>query len=235
MQLVVNGVGCEYELNNDYDTDTVVFLHGWGGNLNSFHGAYKTINSLGINSVNIAFPSVVPKIWGVYDYASYVKQVLNELNVQKPILVGHSFGGRVAIILSAQKLCKKLVLVDAAGLKPKTSIKKQLRIARYKASIKKGKLLDGAGSIDYNNTSGDGRAVFVRIVNTHLDGLLPYIDVPTLIMWGDKDKETPLYMAKRLKRGIKNSRIKILRGGHYSYVDSEYAFTCELKKFITET
>ena len=82
--------------------------------------------------------------------------------------------------------------------------------------------------------SKDKRGVFVRVVNTHLDKLMRYIKCPTLIIWGKDDKDTPPYMAKRLKRGIPNSELVFLDGGHYSYIDSDYGFANTLKRFITE-
>ncbi|MCH5153807.1 MAG: alpha/beta hydrolase [Clostridiales bacterium] len=235
MTTTVNGVQCEYEAFNASGSNTVVlFLHGWGGDLSSFNGAYKSVSDLGISCVNFAFPKKVPNEWGVYEYAACVRDFMLEQGIEKPIIVGHSFGGRVAIILAAQGLAKKIVLVDSAGLKPKFSLKRKIRIARYHHRVKRGKSLDGFGSTDYNNVDNDMRKVFVRIVNTHLDRLLPYIKCDTLIFWGRRDRDTPPYMARRLNRFIKNSTLIMTDGGHYSYIDSNYAFISRLKNFVTE-
>lgn len=234
MVYTLDGVRCEYEASLERGGDTIVFLHGWGGDLRSFHGAYASVVSLGFRAINIAFPKTVPPDWGIYDYAVYIKRVLDGLDIQDPILIGHSFGGRVAIILASQKLCKKLILVDSAGIKPRLSVAKKIKIARYKRSVKRGKPLDGAGSEDYNKTDGDGRKVFVRIVNTHLDKLLSHIKCKTLIVWGKADKDTPPYMAKRLHRGIAESELVFLDGGHYSYVDSNFKFVRLVKNFVTD-
>lgn len=234
MQTTVNGVQCEYEAYMTGATDTVMFLHGWGGGLRSFAGACAAARDWGVNCINFAFPKIVPNSWGVYDYAACVRDFLIELGVEKPIIVGHSFGGRVALILAAQDLCKKLVLVDAAGLKPRFSLRKRLKIAAYHRRVKCGKPLDGFGSVDYNNLEPKMRAVFVRIVNAHLDKLMPFIKCETLIFWGKRDGDTPPYMAKRLHRGIKNSELVFVDGGHYSYVDCHYEFVNTLKSFIME-
>lgn len=233
MFISVGDIVCEYEkFDGRRSKDTVVFLHGWGGGLKSFSGAYKAVCDWGVSAVNLAFPTEVPVDWGIYDYAAYVKSVLDMLKVDKPILVGHSFGGRVAIILAAQGLCKKLVLTAAAGMKPKFSLAKSVRIAKYRARKKKGKPLDGFGSIDYNNCKSEMRGVFVRVVNTYLEKLLPYIECETLLFWGRADRDTPPYMAKRLKRSIKNSRLVFTDGGHFAYIDAGLEFTDELKSFI---
>ncbi len=233
MQDTVDGVGFEYEMQSGF-APTVLFLHGWGGGLASFAGAYGKVCDLGFAAVNFAFPKDMPSDWGIYDYAAHVRAFTEKFDIKAPIIVGHSFGGRVGMILAAQGLCEKLVLVDSAGLKPKFDIKKKIAVARYRYRVKHGKPLDGFGSIDYNNMSKDKRGVFVRVVNTHLDKLMRYIKCPTLIVWGKDDKDTPPYMAKRLKRGIPNSELVFLDGGHYSYIDSDYGFANTLKRFITE-
>lgn len=236
MQDAIDGVRFEYEINRHFEKgkSAVLLLHGWGGDMRSFLGAYNALTDLGVAAINFAFPKTVPPEWGVYDYAAFVQKFLARENVVDAAVVGHSFGGRVAIILASQKCVGKLVLVDAAGMKPRFSLTKKIKIARYKRSVKRGKPLDGMGSVDYNNTSGDGRKVFVRIVNTHLERLLPYIDCKTLIVWGRRDTDTPIYMAKRLKRGIKNSELCVLDGGHYCYAESGHKFNRLLKNFLAE-
>mgnify|MGYP001131416924 CR=1 FL=1 len=230
-----DGVDFEYEMNvKDGAADTLVFLHGWGGDLSSFKGAYTYAVGNGFNAVNFAFPKIVPSEWGIYDYAAFVGKFLCEKSITRPVLIGHSFGGRVAIILASQGIAVKLVLVDSAGMKPRASLKKKFKIARYRYRVSRGKPLDGTGSIDYNNTREDQRGVFVRIVNSHLENLLAFVKCPTLIVWGKSDKDTPPYMARRLKRNIAGSRLEYLDGGHYSYIDSNYKFLRLLNTFITE-
>lgn len=236
MVTTVDGTECEYELRRSAraDAPTVLFLHGWGGGLSSFAGAFRVAAAWDVTCVNFAFPKRVPDGWGIYEYAACVRDFMAELDIDRPIIVGHSFGGRVAVILAAQGLCGKLVLVDGAGLKPRRGIKKRIAAARYRYRAKHGKSLDGFGSTDYNNAEREMRPVFVRIVNTHLDRLLGYIECETLLFWGRNDRDTPPYMAKRFARGIKNSRLVFVDGGHFSYIDCEFAFLHELKSFVTE-
>ncbi len=235
MQTTLDGVSCEYEIKKARNSaEVVLFLHGWGGDLNSFKGAYSAACDWGVTCVNFAFPKVVPSDWGVYEYAACVRDFLLENDIEKPIIVGHSFGGRVALILAAQGIAGKIMLVDSAGLKPKLGLKKRIRIARYHRRVKCGKSLDGYGSKDYNSIDPSMRGVFVRIVNTHLDGLLPYVKCDTLVFWGRRDRDTPMYMAKRLCKGITKSRLVVTNGGHYSYVDAHYLFLQQLKNFVLE-
>ncbi len=232
------GADCRFEFNRYVDPNgddgAIVFLHGWGGSLSSFKGAFDAAESWGLKAVNFEFPKTVPHDWGIYDYGEQVKTFLESKKLANPIVVGHSFGGRVAIILAAQKMCSKLVLVDSAGMKPRFDLRKKISIARYKSRVKRGKPLDGFGSVDYNNIDVDMRGVFVRVVNTHLEKLLRYIDCPTLIVWGNRDADTPPYMAKRLNRGIESSELRFIDGGHYAYVESNFGFLNTLKSFVSE-
>lgn len=230
----IDGIECEYERSGGKSDHTVLFLHGWGGGLESFSGAYSVMRDLGVDAVNFAFPVCVPPEYGIYDYAAYVSKFLGKHKIRDPIIVGHSFGGRVGVILAAQGGCEKLVLTGAAGLKPRFSLRKKIAIARYKYRVKHGKPLDGMGSADYNNLVPEMRGVFVRIVNTHLDKLLPYINCKTLLVWGKADTETPLYMAKRFKRGIRDSELVLVDGGHFGYAESHYGFIKYLKSFVME-
>ncbi len=235
MTETICGVRCEYIANLSHDKGPcMLFLHGWGGDIHSFSGVFGAACDWGINAVNFAFPKEVPPSWGIYDYAELVIEFIKHLGIVRPIVVGHSFGGRIAIILASQGLCSKIVLVDSAGLKPRFSLRKKIAVARYHRARKLGKALDGMGSIDYNNTAVGQRSVFVRIVNSHLDGLLGYIDCPTLVVWGDKDKETPMYMARRLVRHIKDSSLAVLDGGHYAYADSHFGFVRTVKAFVMD-
>ena len=201
------GAECEFESNfhTCQSGRAVLFLHGWGGNINSFYAAYKAVCDLGYDAVNFAFPSEVPPEWGVYEYAAFVHEFIRRHDIVNPIIVGHSFGGRVGIILASKGACSGLVLVDSAGMKPKPSLIKKLRVVRYRYRVRHGKPLDGMGSKDYNSLSENMRPVFVRIVNTHLERLLEHIRCPSLIVWGKRDKDTPPYMARRLNRKIRGS------------------------------
>ncbi len=237
MTFTNGGVDAEFIDNTDEenkDNTAILLLHGWGGGLSSFLGVYNALSDMGCRVINYAFPKIVPDGWGTYDYAAHVAAFIDDRKLVEPIIIGHSFGGRVGIILAARGVAGKLVLVDSAGLKPRYSIKKNFAVYRYHRAVKRGKPLDGFGSTDYNNTSAGGRKVFVRIVNTHLDKLLPFVKCPTLIIWGKSDKDTPPYMAKRLHRGIAGSKLCFLDGGHYAYVDSHFGFINLLKPFVTQ-
>jgi len=222
----------------DKKSDVVnVYLHGWGCEYKSFLFCHKHLNQ---SSLFVDFPpfgesSKEIKDWTVFTYANMVLSLCEQLNIKKFNLIGHSFGGRIAIIISV--LCKeetnKVVLVDSAGLKPKRNLHFYLNLWRYKFRKRLGLDVSQFGSCDYLALSQSLRKIFISIVNTHLDDFLPFINAPTLIVFGKNDKTTPVYMAKKFKRKIKNSKLVLFEGaGHFCYLERRLEFLSELKTFL---
>ena len=189
---------------------TILFLHGWGGNINSFFAFAK-----GHNAILIDFPpfgkSTEPKVpYTLNDYVIITQTILKKENQPLVDVVAHSFGARVAIWLAAKTTCvNKLVLTGAAGLKPKFSIKKALAKLRYKNAkrlvrlgLKDKKSLNKFGSSDYRALSPVMKKTFVNIVNFYQNDMLKDIKCATLLVWGKEDKETPLCFAKHIKRQL---------------------------------
>ena len=91
------------------------------------------------------------------------------------------------------------------------------------------------GSSDYQQLSPDMKKTFVSIVNTYLDEYARKMSVKTLIIWGEKDNDTPLYMAKKLNRYIKNSQLKVIKdAGHFCFLDCPLEFYKLTSKFWEE-
>ena len=74
---------------------------------------------------------------------------------------------------------------------------------------------------------------FIKIVNEHLDGMLANIINPVLIINGERDKQTPLYTARKLNREIPNSQLVVLKDcGHFCFIDKKTKFNTEVKEFL---
>lgn len=225
---------------------TVLFLHGWGGSTNSFLFFQKQLDQE-YNTINLDFygfgKSKMPeKPMDTYDYALSVYELLVSLNVKKLSIVAHSFGGRIAILLSTifDLEVESLVLVNSAGLKPKRPIKYYIMVYGYKFCkwlVKKNilpqKVLKKFGSSDYKQLTPVMKQSFIFIVNQHLNCYLKKIKAKTLIVWGKRDKTTPLYMAKTFNKNILNSELVIYKdAGHFSYLDNAGSFLSTLKIFL---
>ena len=223
-----------YEITGTKEKKAFVFLHGWGGSTVSF---LPVINRLPFDEycfVNFDFwgfgKSGQPqKALSIKDYADEVYEILKKENLKDVVLVGHSFGGRVAIKLAANydDIIEKIVLVDSAGIKPRRGIVFKFKIFKYKLykKLAQKKLIKNFdlkkyGSDDYRGLSDLMKQTFIKVVNEDLSKDAKLIKKPTLIVWGKNDKDTKLYMAKKLKKFIKDSEMIVFKNaGHYSYLD----------------
>jgi len=163
-------------------------LHGWGGSIDSFRGAFEHF-SLKYRCCALDFygfgDSELPGELTLDDYAKGVEELIEHYSMRDVVLVGHSFGGRVAMLLAAHSdKIKSIVLVDSAGLKPRFSVKRFCRKLRYR--LKKALKMDtsNCGSPDYKLLSGEMRSTFKNVVNFYLDSYLKDIKCDTLIIGG---------------------------------------------------
>ena len=223
-----------------------VFLHGWGGGSELILPlALNLANVCNLTCLLIDFPpfkhSEIPKTtWTIENYAELtteiIKKVLNQQKFNSINLIGHSFGGRVCILLASKQEIdiSKVVLLASAGIKPKFNLKTKYKILKYKLCKRFGlKNAENMGSEDYKNLPATMKSTFNNIVNTDLTPLLEKINQKTLIIFGENDKETPIYMAKKLHKKIKNSKLLILQNaGHFVYLDKMPEVTYNISLFL---
>ncbi len=218
----------------------ILFLHGWGGSIDSFMGLGKSLsNRFRVTLIDFYGFGKTPhpaKPLMLNDYVESVLEIIKQYDMHSINIIAHSFGGRVAIKLTAkyEYLCEKLVLIDSAGLKPRRTIKYYYRVIRHRL-LKLLKIPHKAGSKDYQQLSPIMKKTFVNVVNENLYHLLGNITTPTLIIWGNKDKETPIYMARKLNKKIVGSGLVVLNGaGHYSYLEQPTRVLLILNSFLLE-
>jgi pimeloyl-ACP methyl ester carboxylesterase len=230
----------------------LLLLHGWGGSARSFAPIMPDLIR-SFDACTFDFPgfglSALPNdAWGMQDYVRFVRHLMARLGIERAHLLGHSHGGRVGIALAAQapEAVDRLVLVDSAGIRPPRTLALRTRglVARtgrrllaHPLAGEPGRralvaLYRRLGMTDYAN-AGPLRATFVRIVNEDLSGLLPSITVPTLVIWGGRDRETPLWMGEQMARAIPNARLCLLpQAGHFSYLDDPRTFEQHVLGFL---
>ena len=217
---------------------TNIYLHGWGVDHKTLFfcdDILKNQNSLYVDLPPFGKSEAPTSDWSIFTYANLIVSLCEKLQIKSFNLIGHSFGGRIAIIVAT--ICKeetqKLVLIDSAGLKPHRSFKYHFKVLSYKFRKKFGFDTSKYGSDDYKSLDKNMRPIFNSIVNTHLDDFLPLIKKDTLIIFGEKDTATPLYMAKRFRKKLKNSRLVVLKdAGHFCFNDKRFEFLTELRKFV---
>lgn len=230
MEITINGVKTSYQTFGE--GKPFLILHGWGSNSDRWAPIAERIAEGGFKVIIPDLPGfgksdalLVP--WNANKYTDWVEHFIKELNLGDFYVLGHSFGGALAskVAIKHVQEVKKLFLVSAACIRPKTTQKKFskniakivklfsfipyygfFRKAVYKFIIRKS---------DYVYVEGVMKETYLNVVGEDLSFQLPFIKVPTVIIWGEKDNSTPLEDGKLINEKIKNSKIIIIPGaGH---------------------
>lgn len=226
----------EYVINGQGDK-AIIFLHGWGGGFESFSHAAGALCARFI-CVNVSFFNETEHSpLTLEDFAEFVKNIVIKLKTEYKCsyvtVVGHSFGGRVGIRLASENMIDRLVLTDSAGLKPRRGFKYFYRRAK-RLIVKLFKINVAVGSPDFVALKGARRQTFINIVNTFQDNELAKISIPVLLFWGAQDKDTPLYMARKIKRKVKDAALIVVKkGGHFAYLDDYRQFIAAVNSFAS--
>jgi pimeloyl-ACP methyl ester carboxylesterase len=249
MEITVQGIKTAY--NMEGEGAPLLLLHGWGversvfAPLQEHFARHMQVWSLDFPGFGASGPP--PAAWGVGEYADFAQAFCAAVGLESPAILGHSFGGRVAIVLAARGFGTKLVLTDAAGLKPKRNIFYYVRVHSYKAAKKVMSLpglrrwqdkalalwLKRNPSADYTKAQGIMRAIFVKVVNEDLASCLPQITQPTLLMWGENDTATPLSDGQKMEKLIPDSGLVIFKGaGHYPFLEQPAHFYRVLENYF---
>ncbi len=165
-----------------------------------------------------------------------VYEIIKHYKMKSVSIVAHSFGGRVALKLAHKYgyVLDRLILIDSAGIKPRRGVKYHYKVLRHKL-LKKLHIKHKSGSADYNKLKGVEKKTFINIVNEDLTDILEKITLPTLIIWGNKDKDTPIYMAKKLNRKLCSSGLVVIKdAGHFSYLDKPGRVLIIIRSFMSE-
>lgn len=251
-EIVIDGLRLHYSESGNPEGLPVVIMHGWGCNMHTVESIARILEP-GMRVLNVDLPghgeSDEPaEIWGIDDFTRLMEKFIDTLGLQNVSLLGHSFGGRIGILLASRNIgIHKLVLVDSAGIKPVRKPGYYMKVYTYK-TLKRvlpallGKKTGGlllekyrgkAGSADYRNSSPMMRGIMSKCVNEDLKGVMPRIKAPTLLIWGADDTATPLSDAKTMERLIPDAGLVNFPGcGHYSFLDNPIGFRAVMREFF---
>ena len=230
---------------------TVVVLHGWGTSVAVMRPVIEHLKQH-FRVVAVDFPGFgesppPPAAWGVPEYADMTGELLRHLGIESPVLLGHSFGGRVLLHLMArpESDADRLILVDAAGIKSppgRATLKTYLfKTGRALLSVLPKKwgapllerLRNHFGSTDYRAARGVMREVLVKTVNLDLAPLLPHIRQEALLIWGSEDTATPLWQGRQMSEQLPNAGLAVIPGaGHFSFLDRPAVFYAILDSYL---
>ena len=238
-KILINGLKINYKIAGQ--GPAILILHGWGGSSDSWIQVQEILAREGFKIIVPDFPgfgkSKTPfEPWGVKEYGNFVLNLTKILELQNFFLLGHSFGGRVAIkfsVLYPEKI-KSLILCDSAGIKQKWGIGEKLifQISKIGNAIftptPLRRFKDKAKNLfyiflrhrDYAKADGTMRETIKKVLTEDLLKDLPQIKIRTLIIWGESDKLVPVKYAHIFKEKIENSELKILpKIGHSPHLE----------------
>lgn len=238
MKVQINNKNINYEVQGE--GKPVILLHGWLASLETMAPLAKSLaKSFKVYSVDIigfGKSDLPDEPLNTNDFGNFLKEFINKLEIQNPILIGHSNGGRTILNYAGRNLGKinKIVLIDSAGIIPKRKPKYYIKMYTFKLlknifkilpktqmfnNIKE-RALSKFGSSDYKNSPEILKRTMSIILNEDQKYLMPNIKVPTLLIWGDKDTATPLEDGKTMEKLIPDSGLVVYEGaGHFSYLD----------------
>ncbi len=251
----INILGLNINCIEQGEGENVLILPGWGTEYNVYKNLIDNI-SLYAKVYYFDMPgygkSEEPKEpWGIDDFIKLVKEFIKIKKIQELTLIGHSNGGRIIIkMLSEQNLefkVKRAILIGSAGIVHKKTIKQKFKLG----IVKIGKKILGTkivtkiapnvlenfkkrlGSVDYRNATPVMRNTLVKLVNEDLRSNLKEINVPTLLLWGENDTETPLEDAKIMKKEIPDAGLVTFKQcSHYVFLERPIQINNIIKKFM---
>ena len=251
MQVKIKDWNINYEVMGN--GNPVILLHGWLANLETMrpiaNSLCQNFKVYLVDIVGFGKSDLPEHPLNTNDFGDFLAEFVKKLNIENPILIGHSNGGRTIINAVGREIVKprKIVLIDSAGIVPKRKLKYYIKVGIFKAGKAvlnklpdvgvmkkfKEKLLNHVGSADYQASAPVLRETMKRILNEDVTSLLPYIKVPTLLIWGTNDMDTPISDAKKMEQLIPDCGLVEYKGsGHFSYLQNIQNCNAVLNEFF---
>lgn len=222
-----------YEIIGQNGIKNILILHGWGANkelmkrafskyLNQFNCVYLDLPGFGLSST-----LEVPLCTN--DYANIVSKFIRSLGIEFEIVMGHSFGGKVATLLNP----RYLILLSSAGIikQKRFSVRAKIAIFKILKSIGLGRFWRIFATKDISGMSKIMYETLKNVVDEDFSDIFVSLNSNALIFWGISDDATPLSSGENIAKLIKNSQFYSLDGDHFFFLQhSKY-----IAKIITET
>ena len=225
-----------YEIVNPSAKIDIVILHGWGSNKNlmkksfsthmdSFRHIYIDLPGFGTSTCNLTLETK--------DYARIIELFMIHLNVSKDIILGHSFGGKIALLLDP----KVLVLVGSAGIYTSKPLSIKIKIALFKVLKVFGfsKLRSLFVADDAKTLSEPMYQTFKNVVNEDFSNDFLAYKNKALLCWGRDDTATPLSSANKIDELIDDSTLKVYDGDHYFFMQHAKDVSANIEEIFLKT
>lgn len=230
MRTSIKGLEINYEVIGE--GKPLLILHGWGSNNGKWQKVGELLAEKGIKVIIPDLPgfgdSQRPSMaWELDDYCEFITEFIKLLNLEKFYILGHSFGGALAVKCSLKfpEKIDRLFLVGAACFR-RTALRKKLFYVIAKvfkifsffpgySSFRKGFYKFIVRKSDYPYAEGIMKDIYLKIIKEDLSDVLPGVQIPTVIIWGEKDDVTKIKDARLINEKIKGSRLEIIPGANH--------------------
>ena len=218
----------------------MVFLHGYLSSKEAFTAqiAYfsRFYRVTAIDFLGFGKSGALETPFSVGDYAKWTADILQALGVQKPFVVAHSFGCRVAVKMAGENLFSfdKMLLTGAAGVILPRSLGYHIKVGAYRLCKRVFPQFAERrfGSAEYRSLSPLMRESYKKIVNEDLRSVAERVQTPVLLVQGNEDKTTPMREARAYLRAFPNGRLVVMKGGHFAFAEYPVAFNIIAEEFF---
>ena len=187
MQKKYKNINVNYEFYDNDSNENLIFLHGWGQNIAMMQPIAKPFikkhNVLILDLPGFGESDEPTEIWSIYDYTEMVGYFVKELKLINPIIIGHSFGGKIALTYAIKYEPKKVVLLASPYKKKKKKESLKLKVLKSLKKVPGLNKLENVvkkhmGSTDYRNANiinrtSNTRNTFSKLFITPLTYLFP--------------------------------------------------------------
>ena len=222
--------------------DSLIFLHGWGQNINMMEplakSFYEDYHVLILDLPGFGLSEEPKKVWLLSDYVEMLYSLVQKLKLKNITIIGHSFGGKIALLYALSHPVEKLVLLASPYKKRMKELTNKQKILKIISKVPVLSLFaDFAkkhiGSTDYRNSSPMMREILVKHINTDISNEIKKIKCPTLIIWGTKDEAVSYEDGQELEKIIPGSGLVTYEGcTHYAYLERLNQTINVLKSFL---
>ncbi len=243
MNFIYKNININYEVKGT--GKIVIILHGWGRSLSDFLDIVESLSKkyqvylIDLPGFGKSDALLIP--FNLDDYVSFLKVFIDSNNINNPIIMGHSFGGRIALRYASLYKTDKMILISSAGIK-RFSFKVKIKILFYK--FKKifyqafnkisayEKLISTSGSNDYKSSNDIMKKTLSNVVSVDQRKELKKINTEVLLIWGRYDNSTPYKDALLMNRKINNSGLVTFNTGHFPFLENRYKFKKVIENYL---
>ncbi|MDD3392372.1 MAG: alpha/beta hydrolase [Bacilli bacterium] len=240
----IKNIDINYIRYGNEDGQRIILLHGWGQNIAMMKpigdALAKKHEIIILDLPGYGDSSLPPYAYSVYDYVDLLKTFLDELNITNPILIGHSFGGKISLLYASKYQVQKLVLLASPFKKEITKTSLKLKVLKTLKKVPGLNKLENIakkhiGSDDYRKANPLMREILVKTVNLDITDEVSKITCPTIIIWGTLDEAVPLERAYELEKLINDAAVIVYEGcTHYAYLERINQTNNILSNFLGE-